>query len=33
VAWSFFNLGLIVLLGFGADLLAARGMAFSTRPP
>jgi predicted MFS family arabinose efflux permease len=27
VAWSFFNLGLIVLLGFGADLLAARGMA------
>lgn len=27
VAWSFFNLDLIVLLGFGADLLATRGMA------
>lgn len=26
VAWSFFNLGLIVLLGFGANLLAVRGM-------
>lgn len=27
VAWSSFNLGLILLLGFGTDLLAARGMA------
>jgi len=27
VTWSFFNLGLILLLGFGTDLLAARGMA------